>query len=76
MGGLTFIHICADSSLTVLEYNKAFIPLTLESLLEEGKNPGNHRESNPGPPTLAPGAPTTERQFPTATQASLLQVLR
>ena len=37
-GALTFTHVCVDSSWTVLEHHRSFIPSTLVSQLEEKKN--------------------------------------
>ena len=45
-----FIHICADSSQTVLEHHRSFIPSTLVSQLEEEKKQDRHWELNLGPP--------------------------
>ena len=38
-GALAFTHVCVDSSRTVLEHHRSFIPSTLVSQLEE-KKPG------------------------------------
>ena len=68
------IHICVESSQTVLEHHRSFIPSTLVSQLEEKTTQGSHWESNPGPSALAVGGLTTEPRLLISTQAISLQL--
>ena len=58
-GALTFIHICVDSSQTVLEHHRSIIRSTLVSQLKEKK-----QGLNPRPPVLATSALITELRLP------------
>ena len=72
MGLYTFTYVCVDSSRTVPEHHRFFIPSTLVTNSKPAgrrKPQGSHRESNPGSPVQAAGAVTTEPQLPTATWA-------